>query len=171
MELSAILTTVLNIFATSPDLCADVYLDANGQPWTDAVGQTLSRYCRWTGPGAPVLNSDVCCQIEDDLATCVLPNRKGRCSSGSRYFCEYGQVDRTGVVCLQPFRSACDEGYCVAPPEVPPPTQANLICCWGNCVLISHNQIDPCHDYGGTVLWCWDGVSNADGTVTCLNQY
>ena len=28
MQLSVILTTLLNTFATTPDLCADVYLDA-----------------------------------------------------------------------------------------------------------------------------------------------
>ncbi|HLT35385.1 MAG TPA: hypothetical protein VK034_03845, partial [Enhygromyxa sp.] len=61
MQLSIILTTT--ILTTSPDLCGDVYVDENGDPYTDGVGQTWSRFCDWTGPSAPVLDLDVCCTI------------------------------------------------------------------------------------------------------------
>jgi hypothetical protein len=46
MGLSIILTTL-----TSPDLCADVYVNENGVPYTDALGQTWSRFCESTSWG------------------------------------------------------------------------------------------------------------------------
>ncbi|HLT40386.1 MAG TPA: hypothetical protein VK034_29105 [Enhygromyxa sp.] len=169
MQLTAILTTILQFFATSPDLCADVYVDANGDPYTDSIGQTLSRYCQWTGFEAPVLNSDVCCSIDHDGAACSLPDSNGRCQFGSRMFCRYGKATRLGVVCYQPFPSACRAGYCVQPPEVPPPTHANLACCNGSCFEIDPDSIPDCKGSGGTLLWCYDGVSNADGSITCFD--
>ena len=55
MKLSIILTTILSTFATtSPDLCDDVFLNAAGDPVTDLVRQTLSRFCKWTGPDVPI---------------------------------------------------------------------------------------------------------------------
>jgi hypothetical protein len=168
MELSTILTSILKIFATSPDLCADVYVDATGEPYTDSIGQTLPRYCQWTGPKAPVLNRDVCCDIHDGVAACVLPTSAGRCSIGSRYYCKYGEASGAGVVCYKPFPDACGLGFCVQPPEVPPPVQALIACCsaGGACV-----EIDPWGDLecGGTIIGCLDGVSNEDGTITCFN--
>jgi hypothetical protein len=69
MKLSIIVTTILNMFATSPDLCAEPYLDPYGTPCTDSIGQTRSRYCKWTGPDAPLLDANVCCTIDGDGAT------------------------------------------------------------------------------------------------------
>ena len=68
MANSIILSTLLNLFAISPDLCEVPYLDITGEPCTDSIGQTLSRYCKWTGPDAPTLDADVCCSIEGDDA-------------------------------------------------------------------------------------------------------
>ena len=81
MELSIILTTLLTTLTSSRDLCADVYVDENGTPYSDAVGQTWSRYCEWTGPGSPVLDRDVCCTLGSNAARCTLPDRKGGCST------------------------------------------------------------------------------------------
>jgi hypothetical protein len=169
MQLSTILSSILKLFATSPDLCDDVYVDATGEPYTDSIGQTLSRYCQWTGPNAPELSSDVCCDIADGLAACVLPDSNGRCVSGDRYACKYGQVIGTGVVCYQPFPDACDGGHCVAAPELPPPMQEDTICCTaGVCIEVNiHNQ--NCEDNGGVLSWCSFGHSNEDGTVTCFD--
>ena len=167
MELSTLLISILKIFATSPDLCAVVHADATGQPYTDSIGVTLSRYCQWTGPGAPSLNRDVCCDIQGGAAACVLPTSSGRCSIGSRYYCKYGQASSVGVVCQQPFPSACAAGFCVQMPEVPPPTEALLACCspGGACVEIEWAQGLDCEGY---FMVCENGVSNDDGTVTCF---
>jgi hypothetical protein len=153
MGLSIILTTTLFTNLTSPDLCAYVYTDANGVPYTDAIGQTWSRFCEWTGPTAPALDRDVCCTISGDTATCTLPDRKGRCSMGSKMFCEYGETTSTGaVVCQQPFASACDFGYCgdVLPPNAGP--LEDILCCWpdGTCTeIVTVDDVVDCQGFGG----------------------
>jgi hypothetical protein len=172
MQLTTILTTIFAIFATNPDLCAEVYVDANGQPSTDAAGQTLSRYCQPAGPDAPVLASDLCCTIAGDEAACVFPDAEGRCSTGSKVYCEYGELTRAGVICQQPFPSACEFGFCetVQPPDLGP--IEDLICCWsdGSCTeLEAHPQTVACHEGGGYTWWCDDGVQNTDGTIDCFD--
>ena len=119
-----IVTTILNIFATSPDLCAESYLDEYGKPWTDSIGQTLSRYCTWTGPDAPILDAEVCCTIDADTASCWLPDTGSDCQMGSKWYCEYGEAIAGGVVCYRPYPDACDMGFCVQAPEVPPEAPA-----------------------------------------------
>jgi hypothetical protein len=173
MELSIILTTTL--MTTSPDLCADVYVDASGKPYTDAIGQTISRFCEWTGPEAPVLDGQVCCTISGDSAQCHLPNRQGRCSTGTwAYYCEFGEATSSGaVVCYQPFPSVCDLGFCgdVAPPEAGP--QENGMCCWpsGVCTGVeTFEQWKGCGQGGGILGFCGVGVTNADGTVDCFDD-
>lgn len=171
MELSTILASILKIFATSPDLCAEVYLDANGEPWTDSIGQTLSRYCQWTGPRAPRLRSHVCCDITNGVAACVLPDPSGACSIGSPYSCKYGKASSDGVICLQPFPDTCAMGQCVKLPEVPPPTQANLLCCTNSACqeIKGGTAMELCEGNGGILSWCDFGTSNEDGTVTCYD--
>jgi hypothetical protein len=169
MELSIIIltTTVLSTFATtSTDLCADVYVDANGQPYTDSAGRTLPRYCKWTGPNPPKLAADVCCIIDEDGAACGLPDANGRCTWGVRRYCQYGEVGASGgVVCMQPFPDACALGYCVQAPELPPPTEPLVACCLASCHLITnHEEIVGCT---GSYVACGWGQSNEDGTVTC----
>jgi hypothetical protein len=173
MQLITILTTIL--LTTNPDLCGYVYVDENGQPYTDAAGQTLSRFCEWAGPDAPVLDLDVCCTISGDDARCSLPNRRGHCSTGSRaYYCEYGEATSKGeVVCYQPFLSACELGFCV---DVQPPGSGPLedtLCCWGGtgvCTEIeTHQHSYDCTTGGGYVTFCKSGAQNADGTVDCFD--
>jgi hypothetical protein len=173
MQLTTILTTILKIFATSPDLCADVYVDANGKPITDAAGQTLSRYCQPAGPDALVLDFDVCCTFNGDAAACVLPNVTGACSTGlKKMYCEHGELTRAGVTCQQPFMSACDFGFCedVQPPDSGP--LEDLICCWGpgDCIEIEAAQEAlACYSAGGLAGWCDNGSQNADGSVDCFD--
>jgi hypothetical protein len=167
MELSIIiLTAVFSTFATSADLCADVYVDANGQPYTDSVGRTLPRYCKWTGPNPPKLASDVCCIIDEDGAACSLPDSNGRCTWGVRRYCQHGEVGASGgVVCMQPFPDACALGYCVQAPELPPPGEPMMVCCMEDgCYEITSAQMDDCV---GNFLSCDWGQSNLDGTHTC----
>jgi hypothetical protein len=170
MELSIILTTVLSSFATtSADLCADVYVDAHGHPYTDSAGRTLPRYCKWTGPNPPKLASDVCCILGEDGAACSLPDVNGRCSLGVRRYCQHGEVGASGgVVCMQPFPDACALGYCVQAPELPPPVVSLVACCTaGECHLIhgTHEEIEGCM---GDFIACDWGQTNLDGTVTCF---
>jgi hypothetical protein len=171
MANTIILSTLLNLFATSPDLCAVPYLDMTGAPCTDSIGQTLSRYCEWTGPDAPVLGKDVCCVTDSESATCWMPDARGGCGSGSKWSCEHGEQLADGrVVCYQSFPSACDFGLCVHAPDVPPTVVADLICCMGeSCTEIEKEGILDCLDNEGFVTWCSDGMSNVDGTVTCFD--
>jgi hypothetical protein len=172
MQLAIILTTT--ILTTPPDLCADVYVDANGQPYTDAVGQTWSRFCDQTGPSAPVLDLDVCCTTSGDNARCSLPDRQGRCSTGSNfYYCQHGEATSTGaVVCYQPLPSICDFGFCgdVLPPGSGP--VANALCCWGDGSCTEKETVADivnCAENGGYLGWCDDGAQNIDGTVECFD--
>src|SRR5690606_5936260 len=151
---------------TSPDLCADVYVDANGDPITDAAGQTFSRYCEWTGPDSPVLDLDVCCVFKGDDAACSLSASYGRCRRGSKMYCEHGDLTRAGVFCYQPFPSICDFGFCegdVAPPGSGP--QKGGLCCWDGICIANETLADSiyCADNGGYIGWCDDGVQNLDG--------
>jgi hypothetical protein len=173
MELSTILTTFL--LTTHPDLCADVYVDDNGRPYMDAIGQTFSRFCEWTGPDAPVLDRDVCCAVSKDGARCSLPDRKGRCATGSRlYYCEHGEVVSTGgVVCYQPLVNVCDFGFCgnVAPPNAGPLEDG--VCCWpsGACTNVGVSQeVIDCVEGGGILGNCKLGATNLDGTVDCFDE-
>lgn len=171
MGLSIILSTLLTTLA--PDLCAEVYVDENGVPYTDAVGQTWSRFCEWAGPSAPVLDRDICCTTSGDSAACTLPDRKGRCAMGSKWYCEYGEVISTGgVVCQQPFPSICDFGFCgdVLPPGGGP--VEDHLCCWGDgtCTEMTNGQdLFACANNGGYAGYCENGAQNVDGTVDCFD--
>jgi len=173
MELPIIVTTLLSIFATgTPNLCDDVYLNpATGAPFTDSVGQTLARYCEWAGPDAPVWDANVCCKIDDYGAHCSRPDRKGRCRTGFAMYCEHGALMRDGsVVCYQPLPSMCDLGFCIQPPDVPPPGHAIYgACCseGGACQLVTPENTFDCPD--GQYVSCTFGAQNEDGTVECYD--
>ncbi len=171
MELSVIFTTLLNIFVTSPNLCEDVYLDSTGSPYTDSTGQTLPRYCEWTGPDAPVWDADVCCSIDRSGAHCSQPDGMGRCPVGLKMYCEHGALMPGGdVACYQPFPSMCDVGSCIQPPDVPPPGTAVWgACCseGGACQHVSADDTFECPD--GQYVVCEDGYLHDDGTVECYS--
>lgn len=150
-----------------PNLCDDVYLGADGAPLHDSSGVTLARYCQWTGPDAPVLASEICCELDATGAACLLPDDRGRCSSGERYWCDFGEANSFGgVICYQPLPDACEAGYCVAPPAVPPVGEPfESMCCFpGGCFPIEFG--DDCE---GEYVACSWGMSNADGTVECFD--
>jgi len=153
--------------AGSPDLCDDVYLDEDGTPIHDSTGMTLSRYCEWTGPDAPRLDLDVCCELDAAGAACSLPDTRGECSFGDLYWCEYGETSSLGgVVCYQLLPDACEAGYCVAAPTDPPtgePFEA-MCCTAGGCI---HAEVGD--DCDGEFVVCEWGITNADGTVECFD--
>ena len=172
MVITTLLTTLLSTFATSvPDLCDAVILDASGAPVTDSVGRTLSRYCQWTGPDAPVWDADVCCSIDDGAAACSTIRADGSCPSGTQArYCKHGDVDALGgVTCYQPFPSMCEAGFCIEAPEAPPIIEARpfVACCepGGSCHLILNDvMMDSCV---GSFVACEWGMSNPDGSVDC----
>jgi hypothetical protein len=170
MATITVFTNLLAVFAATftPNLCDDVYLDAAGAPISDVTGRTLPRYCAWTGPDVPVWDDDVCCSVDESGATCVPPLRNGRCRTGFKMYCEYGeQVRGGGVACYEPFPSMCDWGLCVQAPELPPaPQPMTMGCCstGGVCQLVDASNHMDCQ---GFFLACAFGTQNEDGTLEC----
>jgi hypothetical protein len=174
VKLSIILSTLLSTFATTaPDLCDDVFLDASGAPVTDLVGQTLSRFCKWTGPDVPAWDADVCCTFADDAAQCTRTDTRGRCPSGTaKRYCEHGSLgadDR--VTCYQPFPDACEAGWCIEAPEIIPEAQMSdmILCCGGAggaCQYVPWGQETDCQ---GDLLACYYAIQH-EGWVECLED-
>ncbi|EDM73928.1 hypothetical protein PPSIR1_14810 [Plesiocystis pacifica SIR-1] len=123
-----------------------------------------SKVCEYTGPGAPVLDADVCL----DPAGQVSLKGSTPCTVGSVPFhVRYGELyDPVAnlVVAYIPLESACSvPGLCEEMPDGytdNSSTAQNICCINGVCW--------PGSDCGGTLLWCDDGVCNEDGTVTCF---
>ncbi|EDM78407.1 hypothetical protein PPSIR1_06146 [Plesiocystis pacifica SIR-1] len=164
------LTFILSTLILAPDLCADVYIDDDGSPYTDGLGQTFSRYCQWTGPDAPRLDADLCCTIDGDNSTCEFPDANDRCVVGERRHCEYGEAVADGAVCYQPFPGACDLGFCVDELDpVATPMGSSILCCtWQGCEEISADMLWACAEIDGYSTFCDGGATNEDGTVDCL---
>jgi hypothetical protein len=174
MKLSIILSTLFSTFATTvPNLCDDVILDASGDPVTDLVGQTLARYCKWTGPDAPVWNANVCCTIDHDGAACSKTSSTGRCTTGTqKMYCEHGAALPTGgVTCYQPLPDGCDAGFCIEAPEIIPVAQMSesFMCCsaGGACQQVLALTVEDCQ---GQILYCQYGSVDNDGNVECNEQ-
>ena len=148
MEPTTVLTTILTILATMPnlgadptqtatepevpDLCTeDVYLDAEGVPLKDSDGTQLSRYCTWTGDDAPVWADEVCCEFGPDSANCTPTNAAGECMAIQvKHWCDFAELHGTKVECLQPFPSACDSGVCgELPVGAQPVALITPLCC------------------------------------------
>ncbi len=109
--------------------------------------------------GAPLYDATICC-----AGGVCFPSTSGACQSGETpYHCELGEVDSRGVAhCYFEVPSYCDVNTC------PPGSGgwADGVCC-GNGWCIHHDLGDDCE--GGTLFWCDEGVTNEDGTVTCLD--
>ncbi|PRQ02743.1 hypothetical protein ENSA5_20950 [Enhygromyxa salina] len=163
LAISTLLLIPNSGLAEAPDLCAEVYLDADGSVATDDDGTTVSRFCEPTGPTPPVWAQDICCELDRDDARCVPPDANGRCRSGFTMWCEYGELIDGRVACYQPFDDACDAGYCQA--TFVPPAEAGgaLLCCNGPCV-----GFDPKHPMcDGELYYCWAPYQHQSGVVEC----
>jgi hypothetical protein len=133
-----------------PDLCAE--LDVYGDPLR----------CNAVGPGmAPLWDDTACC----DGRRCYAPNATGGCWTGTHaYWCESAVQHSTGALdCVYEVPSYCDVHPC-GPGDLTAPPLKHAICC--------HDV--GCYDHegglcGGVEVWCGKGVSNEDGTVTCLD--
>lgn len=127
---------------------------------------SAAKVCTYTGPQAPVLRADVC------LSTAGGITLKGTapCASGQYpYYVEHGEVvdPQTGEIAAYiPLDNACSQpGRCVDGPG-PGVTEEYPMCCF-----VNSSGVEVCVDgtgCGGTLWFCYDGVSNPDGTVTCF---
>lgn len=147
----------------APDLCADVYVDADGTPVTDDKGTMISRLCEPTGPEPPVWGQDVCCNFDDEDATCVPKKTESGCGRGLTLWCEYGELVEGRVICYQPFDEACAAGLCQAAYQPPAQESGELLCCNGPCVAFDPNH--PMCD--GELLYCWAPYQHESGVVEC----
>lgn len=120
--------------------------------------------CEHTGPDAPRLNADVCW----GRGTGIQLMTGSSCPSGTwPYHLNYGAVvspTTNQVIAYAPLNNACAvPGTCV---EWTPHTGGweSTICCeW-------YNQCYEGVECDGVLFWCFDGVSNWDGTVTCFED-
>jgi hypothetical protein len=139
-----------SVEANPPDLCAE--LDEYGDPLRcDAVGPGMATW--W--------DSGVCC----DARRCSQPSATGGCPTGTlSYWCESVVLYTRGRLdCVYEVPTFCDVYPC-GPSQIGMAPLEEAICC--------HDG--GCYDHdgglcGGIEVWCSEGVTNEDGTVTCLD--
>lgn len=168
--LAASLAFIPNLSHASslPDLCDDVYLDADGVPIHDAKGMTFSRYCEWTGPDAPWWGAAVCCSFDAAGAHCTVPDSRG-CEGAYEMWCDHGEQASDGsVTCYQPFPDICDSGFCLDAPAGAEQGDAVPVCCipGDGCYEVDFGDNCP----GGYLGWCYSPYTNEDGTVGCADD-
>jgi hypothetical protein len=137
---------------------------AHATNYRDFCG-SVPRACTFTGPDAPVLAAVVCWSSSTSTATLMTG---ATCPTGRwPYFVKYGLVDpmSLSVSAFVPLDDACSRPGLCQPTEFKPANTTNApICCFGgNCWPIND---DLCPS--GEIYFCFDGVSNDDGTVTCF---
>ncbi len=122
--------------------------------------------CEYSGPNAPVLAANVC-WFRSTSSTRLLTG--ATCPTGGwPYFVKYGVVDTltlevTGFV---PLEDACSRpGLCQPGSFAPPNTTTEVACCYGGVCW----PIDATNCVGGELLFCDEGVTNEDGTISCFD--
>jgi hypothetical protein len=132
-----------------PDLCG--VLDRYGDPL----------HCDAVGPGmAPLWDDTVCC----NSGSCSEPTSTDCPTGTDSYWCESAVLDVTGALrCVYEVPTYCEVHPC-GPGDITAGPLEHAICC--------HDV--GCYDHegglcGGIEVWCGKGVSNEDGTVTCLD--
>ncbi len=122
--------------------------------------------CDYTGPDAPVLAAVVCWSKSTSTATI---SSGATCPTGTYgYFVKYGDVEPlTGQVHgYVPLDDACTRpGICQPWNLKPTTTTTASICCPDDCWPAEAQQCE-----GQELLFCTDGASNEDGTVTCFDE-
>lgn len=120
--------------------------------------------CEHTGPDAPTLNADVCW----GRTTGVQLMSSTSCPSGTwPYHVTHGEIVNpitNQVAAYAPLDNACDvPGTCN---DYTPHTDGweSTICC------VWYNECYEGVQCDGVLFWCFDGVSNLDGTVTCFDS-
>lgn len=122
-------------------------------------------YCTPTGIQVPRLDANVCLSRDGKLEL----KGTASCPTGAwPYYVEHGEIVDPwgGVEAFLPLDNACGHaGICV---DGPPPdgSQEYPMCCY-----MTMDGEEVCVDgvnCGGTLWYCYDGMSNEDGTVTCF---
>ena len=150
--LLTLFATLTPTSAAPRDLCDLVYTDT-GKPIL----------CQPHRDGAPSYDDTVCCSER----SCV-PARKGSCLAENLFFCELGELEATGEVsCYFEVPDYCDVFPCASEPGFQPqPIREPMCChegvCWPTSAGANDCELED-------ILWCQSGVSNPDGTVTCLD--
>ncbi|PRP95032.1 hypothetical protein ENSA5_40300 [Enhygromyxa salina] len=149
---------LLTLFATltpttggPSDLCDIVYTDT-GKPI----------FCEPHQEGAPRYDGTVCC----DERMCF-ESPEGYCLADEKpFYCELGEVRSTGEVsCYFEVPDYCDVFPCAPGFQAQP--QANHICCHEGICWSTFGDSNDCELQD--IYWCYDGVTNEDGTVTCFD--
>jgi len=170
------LTPTSSLASPPPDLCAEPVLKADGSPYQDSTGFELSRWCE-PRIDPPVWDGPACCVVTDE-ANCVPPTSRGTCTVGMQFWCEHGELVGDGLACYQQGPDACALGAC-SDIENPNGTTMfegnNWVCCEElndalECVWATWTETGelPNADCGGWLAICDYGMTNIDGTVTCL---
>ena len=155
----------------APDLCEEPVLSVTGEVYSDQQGKTISRFCD-PRVNPPVLDREVCCSI-GTAASCKFPTSVGRCTSGMKFWCEYGEQIGSAAVCYQDGPNMCDLGLCSTDyvDGSTPFYETSWVCCDedGNCTYVGESGMTPpagasCN--GGFAM-CSQGSTNEDGTVNC----
>jgi hypothetical protein len=153
----------------APDLCEEPVYSVTGEVYMDLLGQTISRFCK-PRIDPPVFDHEVCCSIGTS-ASCKLPSSVGRCSTGMKFWCEYGEPIGTSVVCYQDGPNMCDLGLCGASYGGTPWVDTSWVCCdeEGECTYVGEGGMTPPAEAScaGSFTMCSDGSTNEDGTVNC----
>jgi hypothetical protein len=118
--------------------------------------------CEYTGPQAPKLDVDVC--YGDTTGARLMT---GSCPTGTwPYRVTHGEVldpATNEVAAYVPLDDRCSvPGACVDYVAHDDGWES-VICC------VSAAECYEGVTCGGVFFWCFDGVSNEDGTVTCFN--
>jgi hypothetical protein len=157
---------------SAPDLCEEPVLNVAGGVYSDWYGQTISRFCK-PRIDPPVLDRDVCCSIGTTVS-CKFPTTVGRCTSGMKFWCEYGEQIGSAVVCYQDGPDACEQGFCGPDYDnggTIPLESTSWICCDedGNCTYAGEGGMTPPAgaSCAGSFAICSQGSTNEDGTVNC----
>ena len=113
--------------------------------------------------GAPVYNEPVCC----DAGRCYKSGGDWCPDSLQSYYCELGEVlSSDEVACYFEVPDYCEVFPCSEPGFQTLPQAFGMCCSQGICW---HYVMGSGDCEVQDMFWCNDGVSNMDGTVTCLD--
>ena len=118
--------------------------------------------CAPRGSDVPVYDAPVCC----DAATCYVADADPCPDSLQAYYCELGEVFASWeVACYFEVPDYCDLHPC-APGYQSQPQAFGMCCNAGVCwpYDLTSNDCEL-----ADIAWCYDGVCNDDGTVTCFD--
>ena len=140
-------------------LCAVLLLPSPALADYREVCHAAPSACAYAPPDAPELDVDVCLE-----GSAVTLKGAAPCPASSLPFhASHGEVLDPGegsVLPLMPLASACPS-HCVQGGSGG--GTSSPICCEGETCW-------PSNDCEGVLLWCFDGVCNEDGTVTCFES-